>query len=73
MERNSSNKCRGGKKKKKKNLRPGKRLALFQEWSGVEFGKMKTQTERATSKAENPQAANPSLQQAKNSYDGLIS
>lgn len=56
--------------KKKKHLGPGKRLALFQEWSGVEFGKMKTQTERATSKAENPQAANPSLQQAKNTYDG---
>ena len=79
MERNSSNKYRGGKKKnKKKHLGPGKRLALFQEGSGVEFGKMKTQTEKATSKAENPQAANPaeldsakpSLQQVKNSYDG---
>lgn len=45
--------------KKKKHLEPRKRLALFQQWSGVEFGKMKTQTERATSKAENPQAANP--------------
>ena len=70
--------CTEEVKKKKKHLGLGKRLALFQEWSGVEFGKMKTQTERATSKAENPQAANPaaldsakpSLQQAKNSYDG---
>ena len=47
-----------------------KQFKQMQRRSGVEFGKMKTQTERATSKAENPQAANPSLQQAKNSYDG---
>ena len=57
VERNSSNKYKGGKKKN--HLGPGKQMALFQEWSGVEFGKMRTQTERATSKVENPQAANP--------------